>query len=314
MRTASKAPRMRASRHAWPKTCATPTGALVSSALRADAQLLVQSVAPADAVTKVASPCLLDLARQKFHWELDDRHGVALTLNGLANLACAQGDYAVAQSLHEQGLAINRGLGDRRSVAISLVNLGAVAEARGDRLAARALYQECLEIFRELNEKVGIASSLINLGVVAVALGEIPHAQGLYQESLAMLRELGDRRGIAFSLEGLADVGLASGCAGRAACIWGAAERLREEISSPLAPFERGRYLAQLAAARGALGDADFATAWEKGRAVTLEQAIDYAMSEDDARPRDHPTRPGARLVANHEKKHGWRGSTTSSR
>ena len=229
------------------------------------------------------------------HWELDDRHGVALTLNGLANLACAQGDYAVAQSLHERGLAINRSLGDRRSVAISLVNLGAVAEARGDRLAARALYQECLEIFRELNEKVGIASSLINLGVVAVALGEIPHAQGLYQESLAMLRELGDRRGIAFSLEGLADVGLASGCAGRAACIWGAAERLREEISSPLAPFERGRYLTQLAAARGALGDADFATAWQKGRAVTLEQAINYAMSEDDATPPNSARRKACR-------------------
>jgi hypothetical protein len=85
MRTASKAPRMRASRHAWPKTCATPTGALVSSALRADAQLLVQSVAPADAVTKVASPCLLDLARQKFHWELDD-HGIDVLLAEIQRL------------------------------------------------------------------------------------------------------------------------------------------------------------------------------------------------------------------------------------
>jgi hypothetical protein len=110
-----------------------------------------------------------------------------------------------------------------------------------------------------------------------------------------MLRELGDRRGIAFSLEGLADVGLASGCAGRAACIWGAAERLREEISSPLAPFERGRYLTQLAAARGALGDADFATAWQKGRAVTLEQAINYAMSEDDATPPNSARRKACR-------------------
>lgn len=221
------------------------------------------------------------------HRELDDQHGVALTLNGLANFACAQGDYAVAQSLHEQGLAINRGLGDQRSIAISLVNLGAVAEARGDHLAARALYQQCLEIFRELDEKSGIASSLINLGVVALALGEIAHAQGLYQESLAMLQELGDRRGIAFSLEGLANVALASGWAGRAARIWGAAERLREEIRNPLAPFERGPYLTQLAVARNILGEVDFATAWENGRTATLEHAINDAMGEDGGTPPD---------------------------
>ena len=58
-----------------------------------------------------------------------------------------------------------------------------------------------------------------------------------YEESLVIRRELGDRGGIADSLEGLASVVAALGDSLRAARIWGAAERLREEIGSPLRPM-----------------------------------------------------------------------------
>ena len=215
--------------------------------------------------------------------ELDDRRGIAETLNGLANLACDQRDYSAAWTLHQQGLSINRELGDRRSIAISLNNLGAIAEAQGDRPAARALYEECLPIFRELGDRPGIAYTLINLGVVVVFQGDGSAARVLYQESLAILRDLGDRRGTAFCLEGLADVALDLGRSGRAARIWGAAERLREEIGSPLTPNEKPRYEGQLAAACLGMGnDAAFDAAWKDGRAMTLAQAVDYALQGKD--------------------------------
>jgi hypothetical protein len=120
-----------------------------------------------------------------------------------------------------------------------------------------------------------------SLGAVASAQGDYASALALQEESLAIKRELGDRSGIAQSLEGLAYVALALARPGRAARIWGRAERLREEIGSALPPRERPRYDRQVAAARAALGDdAAFDLAWREGRAQTLEQAIALALEK----------------------------------
>ena len=52
-------------------------------------------------------------------------------------------------------------------------------------------------------------------------------------------RELGDRLGIARALEGAAALAAAQGDSLGAARTWGAAERLREELGSPISPNER---------------------------------------------------------------------------
>ena len=71
-----------------------------------------------------------------------------------------------------------------------------------------------------------------------------------------------------------------------AARIWGAAERLREEIGSPVLPVDRPGYDRRVIAARAARGDdAAFDRAWREGRALTLEQAIDLALAEKIERP-----------------------------
>ena len=64
--------------------------------------------------------------------------------------------------------------------------------------------------------------------------------------------------------------------------LWGAAEALREEIGSPLEQEEQARYDQDVAAARQALGDDAFAMDWAEGRAMTMEQAIQYALSDVD--------------------------------
>jgi tetratricopeptide (TPR) repeat protein len=141
--------------------------------------------------------------------------------------------------------------------------------------------EESLAIRRELGDRGGVALALNTLGNLAFEQGEYSSARACYSESLAIERGLGDKRGIAFSLEGLAEVVAALGSARRAAGIWGAAERLREEIGSPLAPNERPRYERGVVAARASLGDdAAFNGAWQEGRASTLEEAIAIALAE----------------------------------
>ncbi len=219
---------------------------------------------------------MLDQAWAQAHTEA---RGKALT--GASLLAHSQGNYASARALYEESLAICRDLGDRRGIAMSLNNLGSVAQRQGDYRAAGALFELALEIDRGIGNRAWIATNLNNMGNVAREQGDYSSARGLHEESLAIKRELGDRAGIANSLEGLAQlVSMLSGPY-RAARIWGAAERLREEIGSPLPLRERPDYDRHVAGARTALGDdAAFDRAWREGRAMTLEEAAEYALKD----------------------------------
>jgi non-specific serine/threonine protein kinase len=215
--------------------------------------------------------------------ELSDPRGIALSLNNLANIFLEQGDPIGARDLYEQSLAIRRQLGDRRGIGSSLVNLGNVACLNDDYPTARALYEESLVIARELCDRWGIAFALGNLGIVSFESGDYASARELDEECIRIFCELRDRLGIAGSLEEFGFLAASVSDARRAAHLWGAAEQLREEIGSPLAPNERPRYEQQVTAARAALrDDAAFDAAWRQGRAMTSEQAIVYALEESD--------------------------------
>ncbi|MBI3661212.1 tetratricopeptide repeat protein, partial [Candidatus Acetothermia bacterium] len=205
----------------------------------------------------------------------------ASALNGAGNLAFDQGDYAAARSLYQESLTIKRELGDKRGIAASLNNLGNVAYVQGDYVAARSFHQESLTIKRELGDKRGISATLNNLGEVARAQGDYTVARSLYEESLVIRREVGDKRGIAECLEGLAGGDYAEGQFERAIQLLGSAKVLRETIGAPIPVGERAEYERTVAAACTSLGEEAFARAWAKGTAMTLEQAIEYALQKD---------------------------------
>jgi hypothetical protein len=77
---------------------------------------------------------------------------------------------------------------------------------------------------------------------------------------------------------GLARVTAARRQPQRAARLFRAAEELREASGHPLPPVMRAEYERNVAAARAQLGEEAFAAAWAAGRAMTVEQAIAYAL------------------------------------
>jgi hypothetical protein len=85
--------------------------------------------------------------------------------------------------------------------------------------------------------------------------------------------------------EGFAYHAAARGQAKRATRLFGAAESVREEAQVPLRPFERPAYDRYVAAARAALQEEAFAQARAEGRAMPLEQAVQYALEETSDDP-----------------------------
>jgi len=154
-----------------------------------------------------------------------------------------------------------------------------VALDRQDLVSARVLFEDSLAMLRQLEDKDGIAISLHLLGDVARKAGDLGSARACFAESLAILRGLGHKVRIVYSLDELAAVAGALGSPPAAARLWGAAERLREEMGSPAGPGELAGD-ARVAAARAVLqDDAAFDLAWREGRAWSLDQAIAYALA-----------------------------------
>jgi hypothetical protein len=113
---------------------------------------------------------------------------------------------------------------------------------------------------------------------VARSQGNYEGARALYEESLGIFRPTGEQRGIAAVLEGLAGIAAAADQAERAARLFGAAAALRAAIATPLAPGERADYDRYVAATHAALGEEAFAAAWAAGRALSVDQAITFAL------------------------------------
>jgi predicted ATPase/class 3 adenylate cyclase len=240
----------------------------------------------------------------------------ALDLAGM--LAGASGDYGPEQQLHEECLAIYRALGDRLGIAGSLQNLAYAARNVGDYTRARALTEQSLEVAAETGDK-GLLVYVLSFGgyiiveqgdhavarthlerslAISREIGDKPHpmahfalalvdrAQGDFAparahlwESLAHQRDSGFQRFIPNTLISLAGLEAALGQAERAARLFGAADVLREAMGVRLSVSEREAYERDIAVARSALGEGPFAAAWAEGQAMTLRQAVAYALA-----------------------------------
>ena len=136
-------------------------------------------------------------------------------------------------------------------------------------------------MYDELGNKAGRAHTLSSLAWLAAKRGEYSESYSLMDDSLRLGFKLNLRHSVAESLENLASLVLMQGDPHRAVCLWGAAEGLREAISCPLPVLFREAYDKEVTAARTELGREKFAERWNRGRSLTLEQAVQYALHEE---------------------------------
>jgi len=216
--------------------------------------------------------------------EAGDGWGIAEILNNLGLIAGAQGQIDGARVLLEESLKVRRELGDKRGIVMSLINLAELALNRDDHARARVFLEEALTLAQELGDKGYIASSLMNLGEVALDQGDLQQAAALLEESVRSQQELGDKWYLYSSLMHLARVVEARGKSVCAARLVGAAEGMREAAGINLGSFiDYPRFERFWAAARSRLGEEAWEEALAEGRAMTLEEAVSYALEEEEA-------------------------------
>ena len=192
-----------------------------------------------------------------------------------------RGDLDEAERTIEESVRGARQAGNVTSVGNWLRALGSVSLARHDYEGARPRFEESLALGREFGQPWCISHSLSNLALVAQEAHDHATARRLLEESIAMQRERRERLGLAANLEVFGRLAAAQGHTVRAARLYACASVLREDVG--VDPCEPGwpDPEPQVAELRAALAADVFADAWEAGRALTLDESLDYALGEE---------------------------------
>lgn len=205
--------------------------------------------------------------------------GVAYSYGNLGMVADAGGDQVAAVSLYNHALAMFRSLGDKTSEGYMLGNLALVLMDQGDLDRAEALMLQALDHYMQFQNRESMAHVLSSLGEIAQLRGDLAEADSFHRQAMDIRASLGIQTGIAKQLECFAEMAYTTGNDARAAMLYGAAARIRLEIGNPNEPRFDAK-LAQLAATmRSRIGERAYSDAWERGVAMTTEEAITEALS-----------------------------------
>jgi len=216
--------------------------------------------------------------------EIDDPNGAGRALGSLSYLSICQGHYAEGEVQAREAIDHARATGDRRLLYSNLSHLAVALHAQGQWAAARDLYEQALETARELGTPFETGHALSEIGRAECDEGRHDLARKHLAEGMTILRDLGVRPGVIESLEGLSSVAAATAAPRRSARLWGAADALRQEIGNARSVHESIAYERQLKAVRAILTAEAFDQAWNEGRAMTLDDAVRYALDDQAGR------------------------------
>ena len=201
----------------------------------------------------------------------DDQVAYALWIIGFAHFAC--GRPHEARPMFEQSLELSRARRNARQTTRTLNGLAELARAEGDLGRARQLNEEVLAFDRERGDTSGMVMVLGNLTMIALGLHDVASAADHLRVAVALADTHGsDRLRIAplFCAAGLA---AAQGDWLRSARFLGAMRSVIEPMSYQIEPADAPFVDSVTAATRGALGDDAFSAAEASGRALSVREA-----------------------------------------
>jgi predicted ATPase/DNA-binding SARP family transcriptional activator len=215
---------------------------------------------------------------------LGDQVGAAAALNILGDVALDQGEVQQARRMLEESLSQRRQLGDKYGMVDDLRGLSQVFLQLDDLPQARGSLEAALGLARELGVARIIAAVLRELAIIFLRMGEVRQSPALLREGLSLSSQHNDRRGMVEGLEALAELLVNQGHPQLAARLLGCAAGLRASVGPRQTPREQGAATRRTEAICVALGQTQFDQAWEDGRLLPADQAIDLALQAADHR------------------------------
>jgi non-specific serine/threonine protein kinase len=202
-----------------------------------------------------------------------------LMLSGI--LAMADKDNQQATTFFTESLELARAHEDTWWASEALAFLGTVAGIKGDYDHAAAMCAESLALSKATGSTNAITFSLRNLGLLALRRGQPGEAAGYYRESLDRSKDAGTPGVVTECLEGLAWAASMRGDYKRAALLLAAVEKSFAALGGGQFSlyFDQAEHAGYVQSTRASMEEKEFATAWNVGQAMGLDQAVEYALA-----------------------------------
>ena len=205
---------------------------------------------------------------------------MAGALDSLGLLALHQSNFSQARLWLEESLAIQRPLG--RSGYLTTASILAELELNEGNYSQARAYED--EVFL-VSKNAGIINTYlwtrINRGYTALQEDQREEAQSSFAEALRQFAASGQLSGVVASVEGLAALSAWYSEPERAVRLFGWADMMREEIGDHRPPIEQAAVDRDLTTVHSQIDDVAFAAAQAEGQAMSMEQAIAYALETD---------------------------------
>lgn len=218
-----------------------------------------------------------------------DQHGIARSLFWMGTSFLEKEKYGDARIIFEEALEEFEIFGNKFYIAVTKESLGEINRGLYEYEKAEACYRECLALRQEIGEApINFSLEYMNLGYTALYRGDDKLAVSFFREALRLNREWGERKGALITcLEGFAAVAVVRDKAEEAALIYGVAQSLRNmslaDLSQrdiSLSSVDRRELEHYKALCRAKLGDELFEVTLERGRTMTLDEAISLAVEQ----------------------------------
>lgn len=228
------------------------------------------------------------LAALRVYTALGDRAGQGNALGELGAIAERKGDMAAAADFLDRALALFEEVpDDLHGISFASAARGVINHLDGDLAGARRFYERALSVGSESGDSDSIATSLVNLGEVAEAEGDFAQAYAYYTRCLELFANRGKKVAIAYCAEVIAGLSVKHrDKPSDAALLFGFAHALREEIESPIEPFNAQRLEADIEATRRAMFSEAFEASWNAGASLDIDEFLalirDLEVSDSD--------------------------------
>jgi non-specific serine/threonine protein kinase len=210
--------------------------------------------------------------------------GLPLTMYGQAS-AMLESDSKIAREYAKEGTILMQEAGNRWGATMALLSMAMIDKYSGNYSEARAKFAACEPRFRALGDRHRMNMVKSELAHIDRYEGHYQQAEAVYRETIREWQRLGHRAAVAHQFECLASVAKVQEQGRRAATLFGSAQALREKIGISMTPFEKVEYDREVEDLRRGLDQGVFDSSWAEGRAMSMDQAITFALEAKSGAP-----------------------------
>ena len=205
--------------------------------------------------------------------KLGDAPGIARTKVTCGINKAVAGQIPEGPRMILDGLEMFRHQGDKYGTGLALIALGEGARAGGDEQAAAACHGEALGLLREIGNAFWVGGLLHNLAHCRLHQGDWRAAAGMIAEAIEIGQAYNYPVIMALCVSAAGAVALAKDRPTDAAALFGASQGLMRALGARFEPADLAELDRNTAAARTALGERAYESAFESGAGWSREDA-----------------------------------------